>query len=64
MVLDGISKNMASLVKLCMYGVINKDDTTTNKLYVIKFLSDAYTLQSNTTIEGQAISAGELFVKS
>ena len=44
-VLDGISENMASLVQLGMYGAINIDDTKTNKLYVIQFLSGAYTLQ-------------------
>ena len=48
---------MASLVQLGMYGAINTDDTTTNGFYVIQFLSDAYTLQSNTTIDRQVISA-------
>ena len=55
---------MASLVKLDMYGAINTDDNKTNELYVIKFVSDAYTLQSNTTIDGQVISVGELVVKA
>ena len=55
---------MASLVKLDMYDAINTDDTKTNELYAIKFVSDAYTLQSNTTIDGQVISVGELFVKA
>ena len=54
---------MASLFQSGMYGAINKDDTTTNGFYVIQFLSDAYTLQNNTTIDGQVISADELFVK-
>ena len=49
-VLDGISENMASLFQSGMYGTINTDDTTTNGLYVIQFLSEAYTLQDNTTI--------------
>ena len=44
-VLDGISENMASLVQSGMYGAINKDDTTTNGFYVIKLISEAYTLQ-------------------
>ena len=52
-VLDVISENMASLFKSGMYGAINIDDTTTNGLYVIQFLSEAYTLQNNTTISGQ-----------
>ena len=58
MVLDRISENMASLIKLGMYGAINKDYTTTNWLYIIPFLPDAYTLQSNATIDWQVISDG------
>ena len=46
-----------------MYGAINIDETTTNGFYVIQLLSDAYTLQNNTTIYGKVISSGELFVK-
>ena len=42
-----------------MYGAIRTDDTTTNGLYVIQFLSDAYTLQNNTTIDVQVISCME-----
>ena len=59
-VLGGISDNMASLVHSGKYGPINKSDTTTNGLYVIKFISEAYTLQNNTQIDGQVISAGGL----
>ena len=58
-VLDGISENMASLVKSGMYGDINTDNTTLNVFYVIQFISKAYMLQNNTTIGGQVISAGE-----
>ena len=47
-----------------MYGVINTDDTTTNELYIIKFLSETYTLQNNTTIYGKVLSTGELVVKA
>ena len=47
-----------------MYSAINTDETTTNGLYIIQFLSEAYTLQNNTTIDGQVISAGELVVKA
>ena len=64
LVLDEISENMASSVQSGMYGDINIDYTTTNGLYVIQFLSYTYTLKNNTTIEGQVISAGELFVKA
>ena len=55
---------MASLFQSGVYGAINTDDTTTNVFHVIQFLSEAYTEQNNTTIDGQAISAGELVVKS
>ena len=47
-----------------MYGAINTDDTTTNGFYGIQFVSDSYTLQSHTTIDGKVISDGELFVKA
>ena len=47
-----------------MYGAINIYDTTENGFYVIQFLSEAYTLQNNTRIDGKVISDGELFVKS
>ena len=62
--LDGIGENMASLVQSGMYDKLNIDDTITNRFYVIKFLSYAYTLQNNTTIYGQVISARELVVKA
>ena len=64
MVLEGISENMASLVQSCMYGAINTNDTTTNGFYVIQFISEAYTLQNNTTIDGKVISACELVFKA
>ena len=47
-----------------MYGAINTDETTANGLYVIKFLSEAYMLQNNTTVDGQVIFASELVVKA
>ena len=55
---------MASLFQSGMYVAINTDDTTKNGFYVIQFISEAYTLQNNTTIYGQVISAGELFVRA
>ena len=51
------------LIKPGLYGLINTDDNTTNGFYVIQFISEAYTLQNNTKIDGQVISAGELVVK-
>ena len=61
-VLDVISDHMASLVESVKYGAINTTHTTTNVFYVIIFTSEAYTLQKNTTIDGQIITAGELVV--
>ena len=58
-VLDGISDNMASLVESGKYGAINTTDTSTNGFYVSMFTSGAYTLQENTTIDGQILIAGE-----
>ena len=63
-VIDGISENMASLVQSGMYGALNTDDTTTNGFYLIQFLSDAYTLKNNTTIDVHVISARGLVVKA
>ena len=55
---------MASLVQLGIYGATNTDDTTTNGLNFIQFLSNAYTLQINTLIDGQVIFAVELVFKA
>ena len=63
-VLDGISENMASLVQSVICVAINIDDTTTNMFYFIQFLSEVYTLQNNTKIDGQVISACELVVRA
>ena len=55
---------MASLVESGKYISIKTTDTSTNGFYVIMFTSGAYTLQENTTIDGQIITAGELIVKA
>ena len=55
---------MVSLVQPYMYDAINTEDTITNRLYVIQFISEAYTIQNNTTIDGQVISYGELVVNT
>ena len=43
-IIDDISNNMASLVQSGKYGAINTIDTTTMDYYVIKFVSEVYTL--------------------
>ena len=55
---------MALLVESGKYVSINKTDTSTNGFYVIMFTSEAYTLQDNTTIDGQIITFGEYIVKA
>ena len=49
---------MASLVKSGKYGSINTTDTATNGFYVTMLTQESYTLQDNTTIDGQLITAG------
>ena len=44
-VLDGISNNMASLVQLEKYCGIHAADPTKMGYYLIKYLSEPYTLQ-------------------
>ena len=47
-----------------MYRIINTYDTTTNGIYVIKYISEASKLHNYTQIEGKVISADELVVKA
>ena len=61
--IDRISDNMASLVQHGNYGSINTTDKSTMGYYVIKFVSEAYTLQEDTKYDGKIISDGELIVK-
>ena len=55
---------MASLFESGKYCAVNTADTTNNGFYVIMFTSEAYTLQDNTKIDGQIITAGGLVVKA
>ena len=43
---------------------INTTYTSTNEFYVIMFTPGAYTIQENTTFDGQIINADELVVKA
>ena len=63
-VIDGISDNMTALVQYGKYGAINTSETSTNLFYVIMFTSEAYTLQNNTTIDGQIITSVKLVIKA
>ena len=54
---------MATLSKTGKYSDINKIDTTRMEYYVIKFMSEAYTIQEETAYSGQISTSGELFAK-
>ena len=54
---------MASLVQSGKYVAINITYTTTMVYYVINFLSEAYTLEYDTTYDGKISSSGEIVVK-
>ena len=55
---------MNSLVQYGKYGAMNTTDTSTMGYYVIKFVSEAYTLQYENTCDGKISSADELFFKA
>ena len=55
---------MDALLQTDKYGAINTIDTTTMGYYVIKFVSESYTLQEETTCDVIIINSGELVVKS
>ena len=44
-VFDGISANVTLLVQTGKYGAINTVDTTTMVFYIVKYVSDTFTLQ-------------------
>ena len=54
---------MATLSKTGKYSDINKIDTTRMEYYVIKFMSEAYTLHKETDWNLKMNSSGELVVK-
>ena len=55
---------MASLVHLGKNGAFNAADTTIMGYYVIKHLSETYTLQEYQTTDGQLSKEGEPVVKT
>ena len=62
MVLYGISENMSSLVHNGEYGQVNTVDPTKPGYYVIKFISEPYTLQGNKLVNKEVINACEIIV--
>ena len=55
---------MAPLVQSVNYCAINTTDTLTMGYYVIKLVSEAYTLQYDTIFDGKISSAGEIVAKA
>ena len=52
-VLDGISDNISSLLQIGKYGDTNAAYPNTVGYYVIKYISEPYTLQEDQTADGQ-----------
>ena len=63
-VVDGTSDNIDELIQTDQYDDINTTDTTKKGYYIIKLLSESYTLQKDTTYNRQIIIASELVEKS
>ena len=55
---------MDALVQTDKYGAINIRDTSTMGYYVIKFMSEPYTLQEEIMCDGKISTSSELVVKS
>ena len=62
--LSGIRKNIASLVKPGKYGATNETYPTIVRYYLVKYLSYDYALKEFTTCYGNIIMASELVVKA
>ena len=56
--------NISSLAQSVKYDVMNTTDTTTMVYYVINFVSEFYTLQEDTTCDGQISKFSEMVVKA
>ena len=54
---------MAAVVQIYQYGSINTIDTTTIGYYVIKSMSEPYTLQEEKICDGKISTSGELVLK-
>ena len=63
LLLYGIGDYIDYIVQLGKYGSINEVDPTTMFYYVIKYLSEPYTLQEDQTIDGQVSNSTEPVVQ-
>ena len=52
--------NMYLIILEVKYGAIDTDDFLCNGYYIIAFSSSPYTLQADSSIDGQVISSGEM----
>ena len=64
MVLCGSSTNMESLTYTGKYGATNTEYSKTLEYYVVKNVSDKFTPQEDTKMDGQVIKIGQLVVIS
>ena len=62
--LDGITVNMTSLVQNGWYGLINAAYTTTLGYYVVKYISENFTLQDDIATYWKVMMEVELVVKT
>jgi hypothetical protein len=60
MILNSIAGQMAATIEKNSFGVVNTDDQRTDGFYVIKFLSKAYTLQEDITVNDELLKSGTL----
>ena len=58
--IDGISDN----IKYLVYGTMNTTYASTLIFYVVKYISEDYILQEDTTCYGEISTADQLVVKS
>ena len=52
------------MVQTGKYGATNSEDPTTLGYYVVKYVSDNFTLQEDITNDGKVSNPGELLVKA
>ena len=53
-------KNMSLIIIARKCGAIDDDDYSCHGYYIIKFSSSPYTLEGDSSIDGQVISSGEM----
>ena len=59
---DGIIYNIVSLVQSSKYFAIDTEDPTSFVYYVVKYVTDAFTLHKNITNDGRLSKSGQMSV--